>query len=147
MALANLGLLLILQRIVFKSIAVQPVDSFVCAGAVVAPEQEQFAIVDHARVPPPLGWMVRLLGLQHPLQLFKFTTFSACLHTSFFKFLLTPIVSRSHLLAQNLPSPFFLAYTEKAPLYKSSSPPIFLAGWRLFILTTGPWHLRRTPTA
>lgn len=147
MALANLGLLLILQRIIFKSIAVQPVDSFVCAGAVVAPEQEQFAIVDHARVPPPLGWMVRLLGLQHPLQLFKLPTFSACLHTSFFKFLLTPIVSRSHLLAQNLPSPSFLAFTYKAPLYKSSSPHIFLAGWRLFMLTTGPWYLRSTPTA
>lgn len=141
MALANLGLLFILQWIVFKSLAVQPVDSFVRARAVVAPKQEQFAIVDYARVPPPLRWMVRLLGLQHPLQLFKLPTFSASLHTSFFKFLLTPIVSPSHLLAQNLPSPLFLAFTEKEPLERSSSPHIFLAGWRLFILTPGPWYL------
>jgi hypothetical protein len=61
----------------------------VCESAVVASKHKELAIVDDGRVSPALAWVVGLLWLKDPLQLFKFTTVPVALHATFLKFLLS----------------------------------------------------------
>ena len=51
--------------------------------AVVATEDEELAAMSDGGVSPSLPWMVGLLWLEDPLQLFKFSTVSVALHATF----------------------------------------------------------------